>query len=137
MAIQNAINRVLGTVAAGAVSIAKADEVAALKTEQGLLAKEQLHESQADVTKLTGEVKEAEKLVQEKTAISDSLADKKPGGKGNTKAAIKEKQEKALSEKEAAERAFSELKDRIEAKKAMIERANLIMTRTGVIGGKK
>ena len=62
---------------------------------------------------------------------------KRPGGKGNTKAAIAEKQKKALTEKEAAQRAFDELKDRIESKIAMQARAEKIMKRTGTWGGIK
>ena len=42
---------------------------------------------------------------------------------------------KRLSEKEAAQRAFDELADRIEAKKAMMNRAEKIMKRTGTWGG--
>jgi hypothetical protein len=40
-----------------------------------------------------------------------------------------------MSEKEAAQRAFDELADRIEAKQAMMSRAEKIMKRTGTWGG--
>ena len=52
---------------------------------------------------------------------------KRTGGKGNTKAALNEKKEKKMSEIDAAQRAFEELSDRIEAKKAMKNRAELMM----------
>lgn len=42
---------------------------------------------------------------------------------------------KRLTEQEAAQRAFDELADRIEAKKAMMGRAEKIMKRTGTWGG--
>lgn len=136
MGIQSSINKILGSAAAVAVAGKKGQEAKAKEEEQGLLAKEQFHEASADVTRLTGEAEEAESVLSEKTAISDSLASKRPGGKGNTKKALEEKRAAALSEKEAAQRAFNELQDRIEAKKAMMERASMIMKRTGIIGGK-
>lgn len=52
---------------------------------------------------------------------------KRTGGKGNTKAALNEKKKAKMSEIEAAQRAFDELSDRIEAKKAMKNRAELMM----------
>lgn len=54
---------------------------------------------------------------------------KRTGGKGNTKAALNEKKEKKMSEIEAAKRAFEELSDRIEAKKAMKQRAEIMMSK--------
>ena len=136
MSIQESINSALGAAAATAVAAKRISDQKELKAEQGLLAKEQFHEASADIAKLTGEQEEAEKTLKEKSAISDALELKKPGGKGNTKAALQEKRAAALSEKEAAQRAFSELTDRIEAKRAMMERATTIMKRTGV-GGKE
>lgn len=52
---------------------------------------------------------------------------KRTGGKGNTKAALDEKKKAKMSEIDAAKRAFEELSDRIEAKKAMKNRAELMM----------
>lgn len=134
--MQKLTGTIIGSAAIAGKSVGdsaeKTKEAESIKTEQGMLAKEQFHEASADITRLTGKSEEAEKELVEKAAISDSLASKKPGGKGNTKQALEEKRMKALSEVEAARRAFDELQDRIEAKKAMIKRAQLIMKRTGV-----
>ena len=54
---------------------------------------------------------------------------------GKNKKMLEGKVAKRLSEKEAAQRAFDELQDRIEAKKAMMSRAEKIMKRTGTWGG--
>lgn len=143
MSIQNSLNSmtasVAGAVAAGKYASdkkeAKAEHAAekeAVGQEQGLLAKEQFHEAKAGLTELEGQSKEAEKTLQEKTAISDALANKKPGGKGNTKKALEEKRAAALTEKEAAQRAFDTLSDKMEAKRAMMLRAQMIMKRTGI-----
>ena len=156
-AIQNSIVGALGAVAGAAVagkhmqdvkakeeekvSLAKAKEEKqnllekAKDEEQGLLAKKQYHEAAADITRLSGESEAAGKAVEETSAAYDAAMAKRPGGKGNTKAAIAEKQKKALTEKEAAQRAFDELKDRIESKLAMQARAEKIMKRTGILGG--
>ena len=156
-AIQNSITGALGAVTGAAVagkhmkdvkakeeekvSLEKAkkeeqDSLAKAKAEEeGLLAKKQYHEAGADLTKLSGESKAAGKAVEETSAAYDAAMKKRPGGKGNTKAAIAEKQKKALTEKEAAQRAFEELKDRIESKLAMQARAEKIMKRTGIWGG--
>ena len=137
MSIQNSINSALGAVAGAAIAGKKMKESAEIKEEQGLLAKEQYHEAKADLTKLEGETVEAGKAVEETSAAYDVVMAKKPGGKGNTKAALAEKRKKALTEKEAAQRAFDELADRIEAKKAMMSRAEKIMKRTSTWGGIK
>lgn len=151
--IQNSITGALGAVAGAAVAgkymkdakvkeeekglleNAKKEEQALLDQEQGLLAKKQYHEASADLTRLSGESKTAGKALEETSAIYDAAMAKRPGGKGNTKAAIAEKQKKALTEKEAAQRAFDELKDRMESKVAMQARAEKIMKRTGTWGG--
>ena len=52
-----------------------------------------------------------------------------------TKDDIKTKRKEALTEVKAAQRAFDELADRIEAKKAMMSRAEKIMKRTNTWGG--
>ena len=54
---------------------------------------------------------------------------------GKNKKMLEGKAAKRLSEKEAAQRAFDELQDRIEAKKAMMSRAEAIMKRTNTWGG--
>ena len=130
-AIQNSITGALGAVAGAAVAGKHIKDTKAKDEEQGLLAQEQYHEAAADLTKLNGESEAAGKAVEETSAAYDAAMAKKPGGKGNTKAAIAEKQKKALTEKEAAQRAFDELQDRIEAKLAMKSRAEKIMKRTG------
>lgn len=136
-AIQKSITGALGAVAGAAVAGKHLKDVKAKEEEQGLLAKEQYHEATADLTRLSGESKAAGKAVEETSAAYDAAMAKRPGGKGNTKAAIAERQKKALTEKEAAQRAFDELKDRIEAKLAMQSRAEKIMKRTGTWGGIK
>lgn len=60
---------------------------------------------------------------------------KRTGGKGNTKAALDEKKKSKMSEIEAAKRAFEELSDRIEAKKAMKQRAEIMMDKANKWGG--
>ena len=60
---------------------------------------------------------------------------KRTGGKGNTKAALDEKKKAKMSEIEAAKRAFEELSDRIEAKQAMKNRAELMMKKANKWGG--
>ena len=140
-AINSAFNQAAGAVAGAAIAIkhasqqqeakaAAAEEKAARETEQGLLAKEQYHEASADLTKLNGESAEAKDVLNKANSAVEIAMAKKPGGKGNTKAAIAEGQKKALTEQEAAQRAFDELADRIEAKKAMMSRAEAIMKRT-------
>ena len=146
MGFQSGINQALGAVAGATLAIKgaqeskeKEQEAAAEKqakaTEQGLLAKEQYHEARADVTKMSGEVPATQEALDKANTAYEAAMAKRPGGKGNTKAAIAEKQGKALSEKEAAQRAFNELADRIEAKQAMMSRAEAIMKRTGTWGG--
>ena len=101
-AIQNSITGALGAVAGAAVAGKHLKDVKAKEEEQGLLAKEQYHEAAADLTRLSGEYNAAGKAVEETSAAYDAAMAKRPGGKGNTKAAIAERQKKALTEKEAA-----------------------------------
>ena len=121
-AIQNSINKMSASIAGAAVGLKHAQEKEALAEEQGLLAKEQYHEASADLSKLEGESSDAEKALKTATEEADALM--KSG-------ADKETLAKKLTEKEAADRAFRELADRIEAKKAMMSRAEKIMKRTG------
>ena len=127
-AIQNSINKMSASVAGAAVGLKHAQEKEALAEEQGLLAKEQYHEASADLSKLEGESSDAEKALKTATEEADALM--KSG-------ADKETLAKKLTEKEAADRAFRELADRIEARKAMMSRAEKIMKRTGTWGGIK
>lgn len=130
MSIQNSINSMTTTIA-GAIAAGKhAEEKKAMKEEQGMLAKEQYHEASAELKKLEGEGKEVDATLKGANEAYEAAMAKKPGGKGNTKASIAEGQKKALTEKEAAQRAFDELQDKIEAKMAMKSRAEAIMKRT-------
>ena len=140
-AITSAFNQAAGAVAGAAVAIKHASQQKELKAEaikekaekdieEGLLAKEQYHKASADLTKLTGESTEVKDVLNKANSAVEVAMAKKPGGKGNTKAAIAEGQKKALTEQDAAQRAFDELADRIEAKKAIIARAEAIMRRT-------
>ena len=140
-AITSAFNQAAGAVAGAAVAIKHASQQKELKAEaikekaekdveEGLLAKEQYHRASADLTKLTGESTEVKDVLNKANSAVEVAMAKKPGGKGNTKAAIAEGQKKALTEQDAAQRAFDELADRIEAKKAIIARAEAIMRRT-------
>ena len=154
-AITSAFNQAAGAVAGAAVAIKHTSqqkaaqeeakiEKAAKQEEQGLLAKEQYHEASADLTKLEGESAEAgEAIKAAKKGRSDVLKLKEgdivkdASGKDVTltKADIKKRRKEALTEVQAAQRAFDELADRIEAKKAMMSRAETIMKRTGTWGG--
>ena len=60
---------------------------------------------------------------------------KRPGGKGNTKASIDEKKIAKMTEIEAAQKAFYELSDRIKAKQAMKQRAELMIRKADKWGG--
>ena len=140
-AIQGAINGALGAIAGAAVAGKHMAEKSELKTEQGLLAQEQYHEASADLTKLSGESEAAGKALEEKTAAeTDAGKFMRAVGRDKSyskadKAEAKKMYKKALSEKEAADRAFNELQDRIEAKKAMMSRAEKIMKKTNTWGG--
>ena len=133
MGFQNGINQVLGAAGNLATTAAVIKEVNEKKTEQGELAKQQYYEASADLTKLTGEQEAAQKALNEATAKSD--ATKSWNMTGKNKALLEAKAAKRLSEQEAAQRAFDELADRIEAKKAMMSRAEAIMKRTNTWGG--
>ena len=62
---------------------------------------------------------------------------KRTGGKGNTKAALDEKKKKAMDDIEAAKLAFEKLSDSIEAKKAMKQRAEIMIKKADKWGGIK
>ena len=62
---------------------------------------------------------------------------KRTGGKGNTKAALNEKKEKKMSEIDAAKRSFEELQDKIAAKRAMKQRAEMMIKKADKWGGIK
>ena len=62
---------------------------------------------------------------------------KRTGGKGNTKAALNEKKEKKMNEIEAAKLAFERLTDSIAAKRAMKQRAEMMIKKADKWGGIK
>ena len=131
-AINQAFNQAAGSVAAAATLIKSSKEQ---DMSQALLGKEQSYEADADLKVLQ------EQLTGKKNEWGEAESDlailnaKKPGGKGNTKASLDEKRQTKMSEIEAAKRAFDELSDRIEAKKAMKQRAELMMDKANKWGG--
>ena len=133
-AINQAFNQAAGSVAAAATLIKSSKEQ---DMSQALLGKEQYHEADADIKELQ------EQLTGKKNEWGNAESDlailnaKKPGGKGNTQASIDEKKKTKMSEIEAAKRAFEELSDRIEAKQAMKNRAELMMKKANKWGGIK
>ena len=133
-AINQAFNQAAGSVAAAATLVKGAKEH---DMSQALLGKEQYHEADADIKELQ------EQLSGKKNEWGNAESDlailnaKKPGGKGNTQASIDEKKKTKMSEIEAAKRAFEELSDRIEAKQAMKNRAELMMKKANKWGGIK
>ena len=133
-AINQAFNQAAGSVAAAATLIKSSKEQ---DMSQALLGKEQSYEASADIKNLQ------EQLTGKKNEWGEAESDlailkaKKPGGKGNTKAALDEKRKTKMSEIEAAKRAFEELSDRIEAKQAMKNRAELMMKKANKWGGVK
>ena len=133
-AINQAFNQAIGSVAAAATLVKGKKEQ---DMSQALLGKEQYHEADADIKNLQ------EQLSGKKNEWGNAESDlailnaKKPGGKGNTKASLDEKRQAKMTEIEAAQRAFEELSDRIEAKQAMKSRAELMMQQANKWGGIK
>ena len=133
-AINQAFNQAAGSVAAAATLIKSAKEQ---DMSQALLGKEQSYEASADIKNLQ------EQLTGKKNEWGNAESDlailnaKKPGGKGNTQASIDEKKKTKMTEIEAAKRAFEELSDRIEAKQAMKNRAEIMMSKANKWGGIK
>ena len=133
-AINQAFNQAAGSVAAAATLVKGAKEQ---DMSQALLGKEQYYEADADIKELQ------EQLSGKKNEWGNAESDlailnaKKPGGKGNTQASIDEKKKTKMSEIEAAKRAFEELSDRIEAKQAMKQRAEIMMKKANKWGGIK
>ena len=131
-AINQAFNQAAGSVAAAAALVKGKKEQ---DMSQALLGKEQSYEASASIKDLQ------EQLTNKKNEWGEAEGDlailnaKKPGGKGNTQAALDEKRKTKMSEIEAAKRAFDELSDRIEAKKAMKQRAEIMMNKANKWGG--
>ena len=133
-AINSAFNQAAGAVAGAAALIKGAKEQ---DMSQALLGKEQSKEAEAELKNLQPQLSEAKNKWGEAEGDLAILNTKRPGGKGNTKAAIEEKKKAKMSEMDAAKRAFEELSDRIEAKKAMKQRAEIMMSKANKWGGIK
>lgn len=131
-AINQAFNQAIGSVAAAATLVKGTKEQ---DMSQALLGKEQYHEADADIKDLQ------EQLSGKKNEWGNAESDlailnaKRTGGKGNTKAALDDKKNAKMSEIDAAKRAFEELSDRIEAKKAMKQRAEIMISKANKWGG--
>ena len=133
-AINQAFNQAVGAVTGAALVYQHARES---DISQALLGKEQYKELDADIKNLQSQVSESKNKWDEAEGDLAILNTKRPGGKGNTKAAIEEKKKAKMSELDAAKRAFEELSGRIEAKKAMRERAEITMNIANKWGGIK
>ena len=131
-AINQAFNQAAGSVAAAANIISGAKEQ---DMYQALLGKAQYHEADADIKYLQEQLSGKKNEWGEAEGDLAILNAKRTGGKGNTKAALDEKKKAKMSEIDAAKRAFEELSDRIEAKKAMKQRAEIMMSKANKWGG--
>ena len=133
-AINQAFNQAAGSVAAAATLIKSSKEQ---DMSQALLGKEQYYEADADIKELQEQLSGKKNEWGEAEGDLAILNAKRTGGKGNTKAALDEKKKAKMSEIDAAKRAFEELSDRIEAKQAMKQRAEIMMKKANKWGGIK
>ena len=133
-AINSAFNQAVGSVAAASAVIKGAKEQ---DMSQALLGKEQSKEADADIKNLQNQLSETKNKWGEAEGDLAILNAKRTGGKGNTKAALDEKKRNKMTEIDAAKRAFEELSDRIEAKQAMKQRAEIMMNKANKWGGIK
>ena len=133
-AINSAFNQAAGAVAGAAALVKGAKEQ---DMSQALLGKEQSKEAEAELKNLQPQLSEAKNKWGEAEGDLAILNAKRTGGKGNTKAALEDKKKAKMSEIDAAKRAFEELSDRIEAKKAMKQRAEIMMSKANKWGGIK
>ena len=133
-AINQAFNQAAGSVAAAATLIKGKKEQ---DMSQALLGKEQYSEAEADIKNLQNALTGEKNKWGEAEGDLAILNAKRTGGKGNTKAALDEKKKAKMTEIDAAKRAFEELSDRIEAKKAMKQRAEIMMSKANKWGGIK
>ena len=131
-AINSAFNQAAGAVAGAAALVKGAKEQ---DMSQALLGKEQSKEAEADIKNLQNQLSESKNKWGEAEGDLAILNAKRTGGKGNTKAALDEKKKAKMTEIDAAKRAFEELSDRIEAKKAMKQRAEIMMSKANKWGG--
>ena len=133
-AINNAFNQAVGAAAGAALAIKHAKEQ---DMSQALLGKEQYNEAEADIKNLQDQLSGKKNEWGEAEGDLAILNAKRTGGKGNTKAALEDKKKAKMSEIDAAKRAFEELSDRLEAKKAMKQRAEIMMNKANKWGGIK
>ena len=133
-AINSAFNQAVGSVAAASAVIKGAKEQ---DMSQALLGKEQSKEAEADIKNLQNQLSESKNKWGEAEGDLAILNAKRTGGKGNTKAVLDEKKRNKMTEIDAAKRAFEELSDRIEAKQAMKQRAEIMMNKANKWGGIK
>lgn len=131
-AINQAFNQAAGSVAAAATLVKGAKEQ---DMSQALLGKEQSHEAEAAIKELQDQMSGAKKQWGDAEADLEILGAKRPGGKGNTKASIDEKKMAKMTEIDAARKAFEELSDRVKAKQAMKQRAELMIRKADKWGG--
>ena len=133
-AINSAFNQAAGAVAGAAALVKGAKEQ---DMSQALLGKEQSKEAEAELKNLQPQLSEAKNKWGEAEADLAILNAKRTGGKGNTKAALNEKKEKKMDDIEAAKRSFEELTDKIAAKRAMKQRAEMMIKKADKWGGIK
>ena len=133
-AINSAFNQAAGAVAGAAALVKGAKEQ---DMSQALLGKEQSKEAEAELKNLQPQLSEAKNKWGEAEADLAILNAKRTGGKGNTKAALNEKKEKKMNDIEAAKRSFEELTDKIAAKRAMKQRAEMMIKKADKWGGIK
>lgn len=131
-AINQAFNQAAGSVAAAATLVKGAKEQ---DMSQALLGKEQSHEADAAIKELQDQMSGVKKQWGDAEAELEILGAKRPGGKGNTKASIDEKKIAKMTEIDAARKAFEELSDRVKAKQAMKQRAELMIRKADKWGG--
>lgn len=131
-AINQAFNQAAGSVAAAATLVKGAKEQ---DMSQALLGKEQSHEADAAIKELQDQMSGVKKQWGDAEADLEILGAKRPGGKGNTKASIDEKKMAKMTEIDAARKAFEELSDRVKAKQAMKQRAELMIRKADKWGG--
>ena len=134
-AIQNSLNQITNSVSSAVKTAAVIGEYGEHQKEQHSFAEQQLHEAKAEKSELVNQQSEAKTQWGNAEADLAILEAKKPGGKGNTKQGLEEKKKAKMTEIEAAEKAFTELTDKIAAKNAMIARAEKIMQHTAKWGG--
>ena len=133
-AINQAFNQAAGSVAAAATIIKGAKEQ---DISQALLGKEQYSEAEAGIKQDQADLYEAKNTWGEAEAELAILNAKRTGGKGNTKAALDEKKKAKMNEIDAAKLAFERLTDSVEAKKAMKQRAEIMIKKADKWGGIK